>query len=465
MKPLSKWVVAIVAASIVAGCGGDSASNTQLRVIHASADAPNVDVLVGGTTVLTNVPYKTASGFLTIASGTTRVQVNPTGAATSVIDVSPALNRDRKYSAVAVGSAAAAAPAAQKISAVLVDDPGNAPASGNVKIRVVHGAPAVPAVDIYVTAPGATLPALPTIAALAYTGVAPASGQLALEVPAGNYEVRATLAGSRTVAFDSGQVALAANADLLMTAIPASGVAPVGLLVAPATGAAFVISDNRAALRVAHFAPNVPAVDVFLKAPGAANSADNRALQNVAFPANSGYLTVPSGTYDASVALTGTLAGVLDLNGAALAPNTSTSVAAIGLLGGSGAQALQLKAFADDRVPVAGKAKVRVLHLAPDAPAVDVVVLSGPGVIAATAVSNLAYPNATSASLQLVPGTYTLAVVPTGAATPILPSAAGVTVTLTDGQVATIAAIGCLNTSSGACIGGQPFALTVLADN
>jgi hypothetical protein len=465
MKLLMKWAVAIVAASIVAGCGGDSASNTQLRVIHASADAPNVDVLVSGAAVLTNVPYKTASGFLTIPSGTTRVQVNPTGAATSVIDVSPALTRDRKYSAVAVGSAAATAPAAQKISAVLVDDPGNAPASGNVKIRVVHGAPAVPAVDIYVTAPGATLPALPTIAALAYTSVAPASGQVALEVPAGNYQVRATLAGSRTVAFDSGQVALAANADLLMTAIPASGVAPVGLLVAPATGAAFVISDSRAALRVAHFSPNVPPVDVFLKAPGAANSAANRALQNVAYPANSGYLTVAAGTYDASVALTGTLAGVLDLNGAALAANTSTSVAAIGLLGGSGAQALQLKAFADDRTPVAGKAKVRVLHLAPDAPAVDVVVLSGPGVIAATAVSNLAYPNATAASLQLAPGAYTLAVVPTGASTPILPSAAGVTVTFTDGQVATIAAVGCLNTSSGACTGGQPFALTVLADN
>jgi hypothetical protein len=466
MKHLMTWGIVVAAAGIISACGGSSSvSETQLRAIHASADAPNVDVLVGGTKVLTNVPYKTASGFLTIHSGTTRVQVNPTGSATSVIDVSPMLEANLQYSAVAVGSAAASAPAGQKITAVLVADPGNVPASGSVKIRVIHGAQAVPAVDIYVTAPGAVLPALPTIANLAFTGVAPASGLKALEVTAGSYQVRATVAGTRTVAYDSGSVALAANSDLLITAIPASGVSPVALLIAPGSGAAFVVSDSRAALRIAHLSPNVPAVDVFLKSPGAANSAANRALQNVTFPTNSGYLNVAAGTYDGSVALAGSLAGVLNLNGAALAANTSTSVFAIGLLNGTGSQVLQLKAFVDDRLPVAGKAKVRVLHLAPDAPAVDVVVLSGSGIIAATPVSNLAYPNATPASLELAPGTYTLAVVPHSAVTPILPTAAGVTVTLTAGQVASVAAIGCLNTASGACTGGQPFALSVLSDN
>lgn len=215
----------------------------------------------------------------------------------------------------------------------------------------------------------------------------------------------------------------------------------------------------KASLRVAHFSPNVPAVDVFLKAPGAANAASNRLLQNVTFPAATGYASLDAGSYDASVALAGTLTGVLNLNGANLAGSSSTSVFAVGLLNGTGAQALALRAYADDRTPVAGKAKVRVIHLSPDAPAVDVVVLGAGGAIAARPVTNLSYPNATASSLQLDPGTYTLAVVPTGASTPVLPSAAGVPVTLAAGDVATVVAIGAL-----AAPGAQPFQFKVLND-
>ncbi|MFN9030387.1 MAG: DUF4397 domain-containing protein [Betaproteobacteria bacterium] len=177
------------------------------------------------------------------------------------------------------------------------------------------------------------------------------------------------------------------------------------------------MAELRVILRVAHFSPNVPAVDVFLKTPGAADATSNRALQNVTFPNDSGFLNVAAGRYDASVALAGSLDGVLNLNGAELARGTSTSVFAIGLLGGTGTQALQLKAFADDRTPVAGKAKLRVIHLSPDAPAVDVVVLNG-GAIAARPVTNLSHSNATATALSLDPGTYTLAVVPAGASTP-----------------------------------------------
>lgn len=234
------------------------------------------------------------------------------------------------------------------------------------------------------------------------------------------------------------------------------------LVTASAVLAACGGSDDpppKASLRVAHFSPNVPAVDVFLKSPGAANAAGNRLLQNVTFPTATGYASVDSGSYDASVALAGTLTGVLNLNGANLAAGSNTSVFATGLLNGTGAQALALRAYADDRTPVAGKAKVRVIHLSPDAPAVDVVVLGSGGAIAARPVTNLSYTNATASSLQLDPGTYTLAVVPTGASTPVLPSAAGVPVTLAAGDVATVVAIGALTTT-----GAQPFQFKVLDD-
>jgi hypothetical protein len=456
--------LALTGAAVLSACGGDDTAQvlpatTQLRAIHASADTPAVDVYINGARALSGVTFGQASGFATIPVGPTRVQVTPAGqpASAGPIDVQATLTERRDTTAIAVGSGATGP---TRLQAVVVDDDGAAPNAGQVKVRVVHGAPAVPPVNVFVTAPDAALPATPTIANLSFAQQAPAAGQAALQVPAGNYRVRVVVAGQTAVAYDSGTLALAAGSDLVVVAVPDAGpsLSPVQLLVAPKGGNAAFARDTRAAVRVAHFAPNVPAVDVFLKAPGGANAATNRVLSNVTFPNDSGFLNVASGTYDASVALAGSLNGVLDLNGATLNRGTTTSVFAIGLLNGTGNQALRLAGFADDRTPVAGKAKVRVIHLSPDAPAVDVVVLSG-SAIAARPVTNLAFPNATATPLQLDPGTYTLAVVPAGASTPVLPTAAGVPVTFAAGDVKTVVAIGTLGTA-----GAQPFQFKVLDD-
>jgi len=454
-------VVALAAVGLAA-CSDDDdapAPTAQLRVIHASADTPAVDVYVNGSRSLSGVTFGQASGFASVAAGPTRIQVTAAGQSASAapIDVSVPLAASRDYTAIAVGSGTAGP---TRLQPVLVDDNGAAPAAGQVKVRVVHGAPAVPAVDIFVTAPDAALPSAPTIDNLAFAQQAPASGSAALAVPAGSYRIRAVVDGQTAIAFDSGAINLAAGADIVVVAVPDAGpsLSPIQLLVAAKGADAAFVRDGRAALRVGHFSPNVPGVDVFLKAPGAANSADNRVLQNVTFPQDSGFLEVPAGTYDASVALTGSLAGVLNLNGATLTRGTSTSVFAIGLLNASGAQELRLAAYADDRAPVAGQAKVRVIHLSPDAPAVDVVVLSGTS-IAARPVQNLAFPDATATPLTLPPGTYRVGVTPAGQDTVV----AQQDFTLAAGDVVTIAAVGCLSTT-GACAGGQPFQFKVLDD-
>ena len=76
----ARWtliVACVAAASVVTGCNDSSSPTTQLRAIHASADAPNVDVIVNGTKVLSDVAYETASGFLSLPAGATTVTVNP----------------------------------------------------------------------------------------------------------------------------------------------------------------------------------------------------------------------------------------------------------------------------------------------------------------------------------------------------------------------------------------------------
>lgn len=460
---------------VTAGCGGDDdnppplpvPTTAQIRAIHASVNTPPVDVYFNGSAAAQGAAFGQQTGFATVPAGATRIQIAATGTplATAPIDVSAPLASALRYTALAIGDLTQLA-GPERLQALLIEDGGAPPASGDAKVRIVHGAPGVGPVDIFFTGATAPLPAAPTYANVSFGGVAPASGQPALATGAGDYRIRVRSVGQTAIVYDSGPIKIDANTDLIAVAVrdigPGPSLSPVQMLIVPSTGGGALTRDNRVNVRVAHFAPNIPPVDVFLKASGAANDLSNRIASGLTFPNDSGYLPFAAGTYDASAALANSLAGVIDLTGATLARGTSSSVFAIGLLNGPVGQAPQLKAFPDDRTPAIGQAKVRVIHLSPDAPAVDVVVLVA-GLIVQRPVTNLAYGNSTAASLVLPPATYTLAVVPTGATTPLLPSAAGVDVALAAGDVKTIVAIGALAPNAANPV-AQPFSLKVLDD-
>jgi hypothetical protein len=280
------------------------ASTAQVRVVHASADTGAVDVSVNGATVFQNIAFRAATSAAGLASGNSRIQVNPSGTATPAIDVTVPLMLGRDYFAIAAGNSASGTPADQALSALLIEDEGNAPQAGNVKLRVVHGAPGIPEVNIFVTAPEAALPSAPTIQALAYRQSAPASGQRALEVTGGSYRIRAVVAGQTAIAFDSGAITLPSGADLLLIAIPSKDPAsPIALLGVPKGVNAFDVVDQRAQVRVGHFSPNTPTVDVYLRTPGAPLNANNLVAPDVMFGMSSNFQSVIPGDYRASVAL------------------------------------------------------------------------------------------------------------------------------------------------------------------
>jgi hypothetical protein len=204
----------LVAALALGACSDDDDNGTapvleaRVRVVHASPDAPAVDVRVDDATVLTNVPFRTASGYLNVPAGARRLRVNAAGTATTVIDATPTVVAGTDYTVLAVDRVATIAPL------VLTDD-NAAPATGQVKVRVVHGAPGAPAVDVYVTAPGASLTgATPVLTNVPFKA---ASGYLA--VPAGSYRVRVTVAGTQTVAIDTGAEGIALTAGRVYTAV------------------------------------------------------------------------------------------------------------------------------------------------------------------------------------------------------------------------------------------------------
>jgi hypothetical protein len=84
--------------------------NARLRVIHASPDAPNVDVLVDDMVVLTNVPFKAISDYLDVSAGARNIKVNATGTSTTVIDVTPTLVDGKVYTVIALNQLSAIEP-------------------------------------------------------------------------------------------------------------------------------------------------------------------------------------------------------------------------------------------------------------------------------------------------------------------------------------------------------------------
>ncbi|MGE0353251.1 MAG: DUF4397 domain-containing protein [Gemmatimonadales bacterium] len=205
MKRAGLFALGFVMALGVTACSDDDNGtnpnqDARVRVVHASPDAPNVDVLVEGAVVLSDVPFKAGSTYLSVPAGMRNFQVRVAGTSTTVINVTPTLMAGEDYTVIAkdtVGS----------IGVLLLNDDNAAPAAGNVRVRLIHGAPSAPTVDIYVTAPGTDLNnETPTLTGVPFEGVSNY-----LEVPAGNYQVRITPTGTKTVAIDTGTLALGAG--------------------------------------------------------------------------------------------------------------------------------------------------------------------------------------------------------------------------------------------------------------
>jgi hypothetical protein len=211
------------------GCDDDATPNapiqeSRVRVLHASPDAPSVDVLVDGQVVLTNVPFKAASSYLTVPAGARNLRVRATAnPSLVVIDVTPTLAASTDYTVIARNLVASIEP-------WLLTDDNATPANGQIKLRLVHSAPGAPAVDIYVTAPGADL----SVSTPILTDVPYAAASNYLAVPAGTYQVRICPANTTTVAIDSG--ALTFTAGQIRTAVAVDnpgGGSPFGAVVLP----------------------------------------------------------------------------------------------------------------------------------------------------------------------------------------------------------------------------------------
>ena len=222
-----KLLTLLLAASALTAACSDEDNNTdpsgqaRVRVVHASPDAPAVDVLVDNAEALSDVSYLTASDYLELTDGAHNVKVNAAGSSTTVIDTDVDLADGTDYTVIASGLVDAIQP-------IVLEDDNSTPPAGTARVRAIHGAPSAPAVDVYVTAPGADI----ETASPALSNVALGDVSDYLEVPEGDYQVRVTGAGTKTVVIDSGALTLTSGQVRTAIAVDAAGGgAPFDLLV------------------------------------------------------------------------------------------------------------------------------------------------------------------------------------------------------------------------------------------
>lgn len=185
----------LMAVTLFSSCSKDEElAQANVLVIHASPDAPGVDLLVDDVKQNTSaLTYPQNTGYLKVNAGSRNLKVNVAGTTTTVINANVTLEQDKSYSVFAIDSV-------KKISAVVVADDLSTPAAGKAHVRFIHLSPNAPAVDIAVDGGAVVFPNTSFKVGTAFT-----------PLDAGTYDLEVRVAGTQTVALDLDPLTLEAG--------------------------------------------------------------------------------------------------------------------------------------------------------------------------------------------------------------------------------------------------------------
>lgn len=406
----------------------------SVRVIHASYDAPAVDILVDDAVAINALGYGQSSGYAELTAGTRNVKVVPDGATTPiVIDADLPLTEGMDYTVLAVGQL-------DSVTAIFDDDV-RTPVANQVKIRFIHAVPDAPAVDIKLNSgTGASL----------FTNQEFKDISNYQQVASGSYTFAVTASGDTNVVALYNPVTVTDGKVYTVVAhgtLDPNDAYPfaVRVFVDNDPGDQFVDLVEQtlfANVRVIHTSYDAPNVDILV------DGATPAAIANLAYGASSGYAALESGSRNIQVVQTGTTTPAVIDSTLTLAPNTDYTVFALDQLG-----MIFPGITVDARTPDPTQAKLRFVHASPDAPAVDIKLNNGFG---AAVFSNDAFGTITDYT-SVGAGSYTFAVTGAGSTDEVIRFEP---VSVTAGTVYTVVAHGTLDPND-----AYPFAVRVFVDN
>lgn len=165
-----------------------SADTGRVRVMHASPDAPAVDIYVDGAKAVTALAFPKDTGYVTLPAGAHNVKVfvSPSdGTGTPVLQADLTISKGKDYTVLAVGEVGK-----NTLALLPLEDNNATPAAGNAHVRLIHASPDAPAVDVVVAGTSTKV----------FSNIAFKSVGTYTPVPAGTYNLDVNVAGTTTTA-------------------------------------------------------------------------------------------------------------------------------------------------------------------------------------------------------------------------------------------------------------------------
>ena len=195
MRPKLFWAVPIsvfCALLFATGCGSSSA---HVRVLNAIPIQSNIDMLVDTRDVAAAIPYGSASGYITVGSGSRHLQIEATGSSTPFLDQNISVSSGSYDTILDTGT-----------GATVFTDNHSAPSSSNVSIRVINASTVLGAADVYVVLSGNAMGSTPT-----FSNIAVSSASAYTSVAGGSYIIYFTTPGTTNVLLSTGTLTLSSG--------------------------------------------------------------------------------------------------------------------------------------------------------------------------------------------------------------------------------------------------------------
>lgn len=207
----------------------DALADARIAVGHLAPfsddlEQTSVTVALNGEVALENVKFNMITDYIPLPAGEYKVDIIPTGATEPAITETYMLQDNMDYTVFASGDVVN-----QPLALFAFGDDNSAPATGNVKVRVIHAAPfaeTLAGTEVSIRTAGGDL-----VAGL--TGVPFGVGSDFLELPEGSYDLKVASNDGLTNYIDPLPVELTSGTIVTLFAVGNGSLQPLGITASP----------------------------------------------------------------------------------------------------------------------------------------------------------------------------------------------------------------------------------------
>jgi hypothetical protein len=334
------WMVALLAASLLAACGGseEDASTAAVRLVNATQEFGAIDLYASDTLQLSAVAEGSASDYVGLDAGDYTLKLKRSASSSTADTITLSATGDTDYTVVAYNDGST-------LSTAVFSDDKSAPTSGYASLRIYNAGSSAGSVDVYITETDADFASATATFSVNATYVSSYD-----EIAAGTYRVRVTGAGDKSdLRLDIPSIALADQQIAMLVLTPTSGGVLVNGMLVNQAGSVSAYDNANARVRI------VAAIGG--NASVTASTADGELATTLQSPSAGAYTIVPAAMTGFAVQVDGT---AIDTSAFAVAPGEDVTLLVYG-----DAAAPQWRALLDDNAPATSSSytKLRLVHV------------------------------------------------------------------------------------------------------